>query len=164
MWDAEDHPILTQHEQMALEYAIWFHDAVYDPKAGWGINEEESASMAYGWFFRENQQFYHQVSFICSKMISATSNHKPNTEAEKCFCDIDLSILGKPSAEYDLYAENIRKEYSFVPQKLYAQKRVEILKRFLSGPIYKTPYFHAKYEEPARVNIQNEIRSLSLWL
>jgi predicted metal-dependent HD superfamily phosphohydrolase len=86
------------------------------------------------------------------------------TVAEECFCDLDLSILGSPGKEYDRYAENIRKEYSFVPQDIYAKKRVEILKKFLEGPIYKTPYFFSKYEERSRVNIQNEIRSLSLWI
>lgn len=167
MWDDENHPILDQHEMMAVEYAIWFHDAVYDPKAGYGVNENESASMAHGWFFRENEQFYRHVSFLVSNMILATSSHKRNpimTVAEECFCDLDLSILGSPWKEYETYAENIRKEYSFAPQEIYAKKRVEILKRFLEGPIYKTPYFFSKYEERARANIQNEIRSLSLWI
>lgn len=72
-------------------------------------------------------------------------------------------ILGTQRDIYDKYAENVRKEYSFVPKKVYALKRVEILKNFLNQKyIYRADTIRKHYEEKARINIEDEIASLSL--
>lgn len=42
---------------LVLEYAIWFHDAVYDPRAIHGVNEEQSVSLAYEFFHQRNYPF-----------------------------------------------------------------------------------------------------------
>jgi len=71
-------------------------------------------------------------------------------------------ILGTQRDIYDKYAENVRKESSFVPKKVYALKRVEILKNFLNQKyIYKTDIIRKLYEEKARINIEDETASLS---
>ena len=49
-----------------------------------------------------------------------------------------------------------------IPENIYKRERCEILQMFLDrDPIYYTEYFRNKYEQPARINLQREINSLS---
>jgi len=71
-------------------------------------------------------------------------------------------ILGSQQEIYGKYAKNVRKEYSFVPKKVYTTKRIEILKSFLNQKyIFKTKTIRKLYEEKARINMEDEISSLS---
>jgi predicted metal-dependent HD superfamily phosphohydrolase len=65
-----------------------------------------------------------------------------------------LSILGAPAARFAEYERQIRAEYSFVPQALFAEKRRAILQTFLARPrIYSTVHFHHALEQRARANL-----------
>lgn len=156
---------LTGKEQMIIEYAIWFHDAIYDPYAHTGQNEKESAELAANELWKLGD-IYRDIHIDVYNMIMLTANHEDaETLAQKVFLDIDLAILGARPELYDRYAENIRKEYSLVEQKQYAHGRTRILQGILKfDRIYHTTYFHQKYEAQARENIQKEITQLSLWL
>ena len=92
-----------------LEAAAWFHDAVYDPMARKGYNEERSAHL-----------FSHAYVNMVGKLsaihcILATKDHVAPEGSNKSLCqtflDIDLSILGKPEDVYDRYAYQIGQEY-----------------------------------------------------
>jgi predicted metal-dependent HD superfamily phosphohydrolase len=135
----------------ATEFAIWFHDAIYDPKAA--DNEEKSAALAEECCgeLGLNQAFTTEVA----RLIMATKTHRGEAEVEaSLLIDIDLAILGKDANRFDEYDHQIRAEYAWVPVKTFAAKRVEILERFLSKPpIYSTPEFQSKYERQARVNL-----------
>jgi len=75
--------------------------------------------------------------------------------------DIDLSILGYSPEKYSQYKKNIRKEYSWVPENDYVSGRKKVLESFLKKQkIFQTEYFYSKYEQNARINIQEEIRAL----
>ena len=97
-------------------------------------------------------------------MILATQKHDAaNLDDDgKLFLDLDLGILGAKPEVYKKYSQAIRKEYSFVPEDFYREKRREILRRFLHREfIYYTDEMRKLYEQPARVNIANEIKELS---
>jgi predicted metal-dependent HD superfamily phosphohydrolase len=152
-------------ERLAIEYAIWFHDSVYDPKAPWGQNEIDSAQLAWDSLYKY-QELTVGKSIVSSivKMIEATSGHLVYDKldlATQYFLDIDLSILGADEKTYQEYAENIRKEYSFVEKSVYVENRKKILEKFLARRnIYSTEHFRNKYESKARSNIQFELRLL----
>ena len=75
--------------------------------------------------------------------------------------DIDLAILGDDPEKYDIYEENIRKEYSFVPLDVYQSARASILSDFLSREnIYHTSLIKPR-EEMARDNLKRAIENLS---
>ena len=76
-------------------------------------------------------------------------------------CDVDLSMLGAQPAAFELFERAIRQEYRWVPDALYRQGRVEVLRRFLRRPsIYQTAPFQARYENQARQNLEGAVAAL----
>ena len=151
---------LTQ-QPAAVELALWFHDAVYDPKAG--DNEEQSAAMARICFETGGPS---RLAATVSDLVMATKSH--NTEAgpdAALMVDVDLSILGQGEQRFAEYEAQIRKEYRSVPKLIFNLKRAEILERFLArSRIYATDFFATKYEQQARRNLEGSIRQLKrLW-
>lgn len=143
-----------------LYLSIWFHDAVYIP--GSSSNEIESADLAASELQNLNIPEI-EIKIICENILS-TINHKPISELEVCnfFLDLDLSILGQNEDIYLEYSDNIRKEYAFVDENIYNQKRREILLNFIGrNSLYYTKIFREKYETKARKNIEIEIKKLS---
>ncbi len=148
---------LTEHPS-EVEMALWFHDAIYDPKAE--DNEERSAELSrrIAKEARLSEAFGKRVY----DLVLATQHHRPpeGTDAQ-LLVDIDLSILGRPRDEFDEYETNIRKEYRFVPLRQYRSARTAILRRFLSRPaIYSTDFFQQKYEIRARANLERSLGNL----
>jgi predicted metal-dependent HD superfamily phosphohydrolase len=154
---AEFEQVSSQAEHpVALELAIWFHDAIYDPRRS--DNEEQSAILALKCL---EQSVFRQKQLV-SDLILATKTHvAKNIPDAPLLLDIDLSILGKPAARFAEYEAGIRAEYSFVPLALYAEKRPAILRNFLSRPkIFTTDSFFNRFEVQARRNLADSIAAL----
>lgn len=142
----------------AIEMALWFHDAVYDPKAG--DNEERSAQMA-----QQALEAAHLApAFITDvvRLVMCTKTHNADGHADaQWMIDIDLSILGREPQRFQEYEVQIRAEYSWVPAEVYAEKRAEILTSFLNrDQIFSTESFREKLEGLARWNLAALIESL----
>ena len=146
------------HEPHAVELAIWFHDAIYNPRAG--DNEERSAELA-AQFIRETgvaKEFQPSVN----QLVLATKHHDGTLHRDAALMvDIDLSIFGQTPERFWKYEDQIRKEYEWVPGNIFTVKRAEILQRFLSrDKIFGTKFFFSKYETQARVNLAESLRRL----
>lgn len=153
-----DHVRSIVVDPSAVEAALWFHDAVYDPRSS--TNEEDSASAALE-CLTEADVARATVDLV-RQLVLCTKTHEPAgvTDAE-VLIDIDLAILGQPSERFRDYEQGIRAEYAWVPDADFAQKRAEILTRFLERPtIYRTNPFRARYESAARANIQASVTRL----
>lgn len=142
----------------ALEFALWFHDAVYDPKAS--DNEEKSADLAARCLTdaKRDSSFSERVY----QLVMATKVHQsePGTDLA-LMIDIDLAILGSSWIRFSEYERAIRGEYEWVPADVFCAKRTEILERFLARDrIYSTEWFQRKYEQQARENLMNSIQNL----
>ena len=149
----------TAEERKILEYAIWWHDAVYDPTRA--DNEEQSAALA------ERDLTQLGVDAVTratvARLIRATRDHKvaPDDRLGMLLVSIDLSILGQSPVEYDSYAAAIRAEYAHVPDAAFRAGRAAVLRRFLAAPaIYPDAEFRCRYEAQARANIAREIARL----
>jgi predicted metal-dependent HD superfamily phosphohydrolase len=144
----------------SVRLAIWFHDAIYEPKSL--ANEIESAQLAAAKLTELNLP--ETTIKKVEKMILATQKHDASGMEKdgKLFLDLDLAILGTKPEIYKKYSKAIRQEYSFAPENLYRDKRRMILESFLQREfIYYTGEIRALFEEPARSNIENEIKELS---
>jgi predicted metal-dependent HD superfamily phosphohydrolase len=144
-----------------LYLATWFHDAVFTP--GSNSNEIDSADLA-AWELQRIKHPEKQIKTIC-ELILCTISHRPifDNGIFKIFLDLDLAILGKEKEVYDNYCKNIRKEYSFVQQKDYSEKRIKILSNFLKrDKLFYTTEFQNQYEMQARKNMTSEIQALSI--
>ncbi len=142
----------------AVEFALWFHDAVYDPKAG--DNEERSAELAVR--VASCAGLSAALAARVSDLILATKRHEPAADRDTAvLLDVDLSILGQPAERFDRYEAEIRREYAWVPEEVFRVKRAEILTTFLARPtIYQTAQFRARYEQAAHANLQRSIDRL----
>ncbi|KKN42319.1 hypothetical protein LCGC14_0714380 [marine sediment metagenome] len=146
----------------SIIFAIWFHDIVYNVKKS--DNEIKSAVIAEDFL---NSINYDKIKLDKIKvLILKTKNHSLFDSNEdfdtKLFLDLDLLILGANNRLYRKYAENIRKEYSFVPDKIFNTERIKILEDFLNQEFtFRTERFRKRYENIARKNIKSEINFLS---
>lgn len=153
-------PDLMVSERQVLEWAIWWHDVVYDPKAP--DNEARSAEMAKR-DLRELGATIHQRDEV-ARLIRLTAGHQveEGDRLGEILVSIDLAILGAAPADYDAYAAQVRAEYAHVPEDLWRTGRARVLQHFLDAPvIYPDPAFASRLEAPARANLQRELAALS---
>lgn len=141
-----------------VELALWFHDAVYDPRSA--TNEEESANLARS-CLAEGQVAESTIETVAG-LVLCTKTHRPGEFRDAGWLiDCDLAILGQPAPRFWSYETAIRAEYAWVPEATYKQKRSEILAGFLRRPsLYYTAHFREKYERIARNNIEAAIARL----
>jgi predicted metal-dependent HD superfamily phosphohydrolase len=145
----------------AVELALWFHDAVYDPKAD--DNEEQSAAMARNCLETGGPS---RLAATVSDLVMATKSHSTEAGPDAALMvAVDLSILGQGEQRFAEYESQIREEYCSVPKLIFNFKRAEILERFLArSRIYATDFLGAKYEQQARRNLEGSIRQLKrIW-
>ncbi len=154
-----DHVRSFAVDPTAVELAIWFHDAVYDPRAG--DNEERSAELAKHWL----KEFHADVLLAdaVGRLVLATKQHDGSMHGDApLLVDVDLSILGQPPERFWEYERQIREEYVWVDELVFASKRAEILKGFLARErIYQTDFFFHSLEVQARENLKASVQRLS---
>ena len=144
----------------AVELAIWYHDLVYDPKAG--DNETRSAEAA----GRTLGRLGLPPAFVAAvaELVMATKHDgRPPTSADAAhLIDLDLAVLGAPPAAFAEYDAGIRAEYAHVPAEAYAAGRAAVLHSFLDRPsIYQTPAGRRRWEAAARGNLGQSVDRLS---
>jgi predicted metal-dependent HD superfamily phosphohydrolase len=143
----------------AVEAAIWFHDAVYDPRSS--ENESRSAE----WAARALGEAGVTANLVqrISALVLLTRHLAPATDsAGRLLCDIDLSILGRETAEFDRFERAIRAEYAWVPAPQYRAGRARVLRGFVERqPLYQTIPFRVRYEEAARRNLARALARLA---
>lgn len=140
--------------------AIFFHDAIYYPTRK--DNEEKSATL-----FREfvaNVGLRKEDEDLVAHWIMLTQGHMQAIQEEEdalYFLDFDLSVLGSPWTEYQMYAKQIRAEYSHLDEEMFQKGRSAVLRSFLqSSRIFKTNALHNLLEAQARSNLSCELASL----
>ncbi len=149
------------HNATALEFAIWFHDAIYDPLSK--ENELKSKALA----IESLQKMGASESLISETaalvMVTAHGSKQDLNAPDADFMhDIDLEVLGQKWEDYRCYSIQIRSEYRVVPNLLYKLGRKKVLRQFLDSEfIYRTTQFRARYEVQARSNLEQEIEQLS---
>lgn len=140
--------------QLAL--ALWFHDAIYDPKAK--DNEEKSAELLKD-FGEESGLSLNQPA----EWILATKRHQERTGdwEEKALMDLDLGVLGDCEEAYRRYRVGIYREYAWVGEAEYRSQRTVVLQAFLArSQLYYLPLFQAKWDSSARLNLARELEVL----
>ena len=145
-------------DPIALELAIWFHDAIYAPRAG--DNEERSAALAKDWLTKAHAK--EALADSVAELVLATKSHDASAHADApLLVDVDLSVLGQPPDRFREYELQIREEFRWVPAFVFKRKRAEVLQRFLARPrIYNTEVIYQRLEAQARANIRASIEKL----
>jgi predicted metal-dependent HD superfamily phosphohydrolase len=144
-------------EPATVEMALWFHDAVYDPRAT--DNEWQSAEL-----FMRHIGRHADADFgrgVYEAILITTHREWPRTLPEKFVVDIDLSSFGLPQDAFDRNGRNIRAEYAHVPDAIFFPAHRQILESFQARPtFYFTEFFRARYEAAARNNVQRRLAEI----
>jgi predicted metal-dependent HD superfamily phosphohydrolase len=123
-------------QPVAVELAIWFHDAEYDTRAQ--DNEERSAQLA-----KQHLVEVGGSSDLCNSVTSlilATKAHDASGHTDApLLIDVDLSTLGQPEERFGEYEIQIRREYDWVPEQIFASKRAGIRSESSPGIEFTQP-------------------------
>lgn len=143
----------------AVEWAIWFHDFVYDPRSA--TNEEDSAGVA-----REalGEMRVDAATIERTAELILATKHTAGTAIDgddaRLLVSLDLAILAAPDAEYDRYAAGVRAEYAHVPDAAFRAGRAAFLEKMLAQAVlFPHPGF-VEYEPRARANMARELGAL----
>ena len=151
---------LTPAERLTLERAIWWHDAVYDPRRS--NNEEKSAEMA-GRDLAALGAPSDEIAEV-ARLIRLTKRHhvEAGDRLGALMVSIDLAILGADEAAYDAYAAGVREEYAHVPDDAFAAGRRVVLEAFLAAPVlFPDAEIRARLQGRARANLARELAALA---
>jgi predicted metal-dependent HD superfamily phosphohydrolase len=139
--------------------AIWFHDAVYDPRRN--DNEVKSAELAYRDLTAlgiDKDIAERVMTHVIATAVLSADDPAGNTQT-RTLLDADLAVLGAAPARYERYAADVRKEYAHVPDGDFARGRLAILRQFLARP---SIYFDERMDEAAaRANLSAECDRLA---
>ena len=149
--------------------ALWFHDAIYDPRAPQaGSNELNSAAWAARSLIRAGlpSQTAQRVHDLVMFTKQATQHDAPADLAAgadaQLLVDIDLSILGSPPERFECYDQDVRKEYARLPGFRYRTRRAQVLQGFLDRPrLYHGDAAVALLEGQARINLAAALSRLA---
>lgn len=147
----------AQHPER-IELALWFHDAIYDPRAN--DNERQSAELARARLGSLG------VPLTALKEIEAhvlaTQSHQAIAPDAELLLDLDLSVLGARSHAYARFEHEVREEYAYVPETQFRAGRSAILRAFLARPeIYRTRALREEFEVRARMNLERRLLELT---
>lgn len=148
---------------VALLLAIWFHDYVYDTgKRLPHIASNEARSAYYAKSELKKLRISEDVIKEVVRLIECTDHRQYVYDVDaQILLDLDLAVLGKEEALFDVYEEGIRKEYAWVPEKVFTRKRQEILSFFLShNQLYYISFFRERYQKQAFTNLKRSLYAL----
>lgn len=152
------------HDAGAVELAILFHDAIYDPHLA--DNEERSAQLLEA---RMTGIVGPASLSRAATLVRATARHLlPEADAATrsdaaFFLDMDLSILAAPNERFERYDTAIRQEYVHVPEAEFRAARAHILAAFLGRPrLYLSDWGRDRFETAARDNLRGLLQRLSV--
>jgi predicted metal-dependent HD superfamily phosphohydrolase len=141
----------------AVELAVLFHDAVYDPASAPGESERASAGLAAAALGGDS------IAPEVVRLVLLTAGHEvePGDRNGAVLADADLWILGSSPERYARYAADVRAEYGHVDDDAWRAGRSALLRGFLDRPrLFRTDRFHARFDAAARRNLAGELAAL----
>lgn len=162
----------AEHNNISLEpweeLAIWFHDAVYRPKAEEGYNESQSS-----WFMRSvlpkglnltDNSMVNQ-SFNAIQDTSLFLNLADVKEKHHKILDLDLYCFSLSWSAYLAHHKCLEMEFvdaTFISVRAFKLGRIRLLAQLSErgDTIYRTNEFIQKWEYKAQSNIHRAMRDL----
>ncbi|HMJ16077.1 MAG TPA: hypothetical protein VK524_31895 [Polyangiaceae bacterium] len=140
-----------------VELALWFHDAIYDPRAP--DNELRSAGLA-----RSALSGLGVPSEAVGRVwqhIEATQHHQASNCDSALVVDLDLTILGAAPHAFARFEQQIRVEYAHVQETVFRAGRARVLESFSSrSEIFRAVPIRELLETRARANLERRIQEL----
>lgn len=146
-------------DPLAVEWALWLHDAVYIP--GGNRNELDSAELAFEWLRPAGEELALKVRrFIEAtdySRVSAVSD--PDLDYLK---DIDFAAFGKPFDAFWQDVERLRCENGEGSSPAASVRRLGFYRQILDGQVelFRTRHFRDRLLEQALDNILRAVHRL----
>ena len=154
-----DRSNLGEASNPLVEFALWFHDAIYNTFSK--KNEERSADAAVR-VLEGSGRPATDCALVRELILATRHGVLPTEPPQQLLVDVDLAILGADADRYAEFELQIRAEFWWVPTALYRKQRGAILHSFVTRPsIYSTHEFRERYERHARNNIAWGLEQLS---
>lgn len=145
---------------LVIETALWWHDAVYDPRAAPGSNERRSACLA-GMVLQEGGRLPSFIDCVTTCIIATDHAGMLEDESAKLTADIDLAGLCLPEDQFLANSRRIRTEYHYLSDEDWRKGRRSWLTGMLKRPrIYQSDRFGGEAESKARANLHAELEWL----
>lgn len=141
-------PLLADPD--AVELALWFHDAIYDP--GDPTNERRSAEL----FLRRSIGAAPVARRrICGLILATRHAYVARTSDRRFIEDIDLAGFAAPWNTFMHHGDLLRREFARQSDAQYYDGQVAFLEQLARRPVFfATDYYRARYEARARENLQ----------
>lgn len=137
-----------------VEAALWFHDAVYDPRRR--DNEERSAQWARDALTAAGVA-PDRVRRIAVHIL-ATRDHENVTGDGALVVDLDLAVLGSSATAFARFEREIRQEFAWVDDAAYRSGRSRVLKGFADRfRLFTHEVFRERFEVQARENLRHAL-------
>ena len=142
----------------AVEMGLWFHDAIYDPRAS--DNELKSAELFTVWANGHMDADFRRR--VYDLILITIHPEQPRTLDQEFMVDIDLSSFGLPWPEFRRDSNAVRDEYGHMSDKQFYPAQIRFLRALLARPsFFFTEFFRNRYEETAKSNITRHINELT---
>lgn len=141
----------------AVELALWFHDAVYQPTAA---DNELRSALLFDKVLGVSMPTP-RADRIHAMIMATVHPSTPEDNDGRFLVDIDLSSFALPREEFLRDTVLLRKESARLTDAQFQHGMLTFFKKMLARPtIYLTDYFRAECEEQARTNLSDKVREL----
>jgi len=144
------------------QLAIWFHKAIYNPTAKFGVNEQESARLMSALLSHWLQPS--EISHIQASIEDCRKTTDICVSRNQQVIDLDLSVFTWD----DISRKSLIKAFIKEQSRVYCMMAIkENRKAFLEKLIKRDPFFHSNwfssktYNRTAIDNVKKELRELN---
>ncbi len=151
----QNHYLLKDEE--VVFFAIWFRHISNDT---WRTNNEERSAYVARLKLTDARVPNSTIQKVIQYISGCKNYSQPLENDEAVFQDLDLAVFGIDSSVYEIYSDQIRKEWRRMPSFILNKRRKNFLHLLLDrDTIYNTEKFQTTYELQARRNIKFELES-----
>ena len=141
----------------AVEMALWFHDAVHEPRAS--DNELRSAALFTAWATSPARSGFNEK--VTDLILMTVHCEQPRTTDQAFVVDIDLSSFALPWPAFQRDSVAVRNEFAHLSDGDFYLIHIGFLRSLLARPtLFFTPWFRARCEAGARANIARHLEDL----
>ncbi|MDU0349786.1 hypothetical protein RWX45_13230 [Actinomyces sp. MRS3W] len=154
------------HNPDVMRLAAWYHGCVFSTasESTYRRNggEDEVASAAYAAKSLQALGVPDQtVDRVCALILNLKRHNLTTKDIDaQALSDADLGALAVEPQQYKSYRMAVREEYAHIPMEDYLRARLAIITRLLDRESLFSSPLGARWEQPARQNLEAEKRHL----